>query len=249
MGRDGKIKKPGDRRESTERRTDERRIAPEEYRYLLDELRVGDTWRMFRIMGEFTSGFDNMSGLEGAVTAFGSARVNSRNKWYKVARELGRRLAEEKITVLTGGGPGIMEAANRGAYEAGGQSVGLNIELPSEQNPNPYVNRLISFRYFFVRKVMLVKYSCAFVIFPGGFGTLDELFEALTLIQTEKIAQFPVILFGKSHWKGLIKWMKTHMAGPGYVAGQDINDLIVTDEIDEALEVIIKAAKACNGSS
>jgi uncharacterized protein (TIGR00730 family) len=224
----------------------ERRVAPEEFPYLLDELRLGDTWRMFRIMGEFTSGFDNMSGLEGAVTAFGSARVKPRQKWYKVARELGRKLAEKNVPVLTGGGPGIMEAANRGAYEVGGRSVGLNIELPEEQNPNPYVNRLISFRYFFVRKVMLVKYSCAFVIFPGGFGTLDELFEALTLIQTEKIAQFPVILVGKSHWGGLVKWMKSHMERPGYVSEQDIADLVVTDDIDEVVEIISKASGSCS---
>jgi uncharacterized protein (TIGR00730 family) len=167
--------------------------------------------------------------------------VTSRHQWYKQARELGRALAAKKIPVLTGGGPGIMEAANRGAFESGGMSVGLNIELPEEQNPNPYVTRLISFRYFFVRKVMLVKYSRAFVIFPGGFGTLDELYEALTLIQTEKIAQFPVVLFGRKHWSGLLRWMEKNMVRPGYIAPHDLEWLTVTDDVAEVVEIIERA--------
>jgi len=216
----------------------ERRCSQQEYRYILDELRVGDTWRMFRIMAEFTSGFEKMGEFEDAVTVFGSARMKPANRWYKMARELGGQLAKRHMPVLTGGGPGIMAAANRGAFEAGGVSVGLNIELPEEQNPNPYVSKLISFRYFFIRKVMLVKYSRAFVIFPGGFGTLDELFESLTLIQTEKIAKFPVILIGKKHWTGLIKWMDTHLEKPGYVSIGDIENLTVTDDVMKAIEVI-----------
>lgn len=216
----------------------ERRSSPQEYRYVLDELRLGDTWRMFRIMGEFTSGFERMSGFEDAVTVFGSARITPGNRWYKIARELGGQLAKRHMPVLTGGGPGIMEAANRGAFETGGISVGLNIELPEEQNPNPYVTRLISFRYFFVRKVMLVKYSRAFVIFPGGFGTLDELFESLTLIQTEKIAKFPVILIGRKHWSGLLHWLEKHMEKPGYISAGDISNITVTDSVAEAIEMI-----------
>ena len=230
--------------QGADRRTrSDRRFNPQEFRYLLDELRLGDTWRMFRIMGEFTSGFDEMAGLEDAVTVFGSARVKPTQKYYRMARELGKRLAEDNVPVLTGGGPGVMSAANRGAFEAGGVSVGLNIELPEEQNPNPYVTRLISFRYFFVRKVMLVKYSRAFVIFPGGFGTLDELFEALTLIQTEKIAQFPVVLYGTRHWKGLFRWMETYLEKTGFVSAHDLDALRITDDIDEIVEIIDSAPR------
>ena len=216
----------------------ERRCSPMEYRYLLDELRLGDTWRLFRIMAEFTNGFEHMAAYENSVTVFGSARSTPRHKYYKIARDLGGHLARRNFTVLTGGGPGIMEAANRGAFENGGVSVGLNIELPEEQNPNPYVTKLISFRYFFVRKVMLVKYSRAFVIFPGGFGTMDELFEALTLIQTEKIAEFPVILFGKRHWSGVIRWMENHLERNGYISGGDLGSLMLTDDVHEAVDMI-----------
>lgn len=216
----------------------ERRCTPQEFRYVLDELRLGDTWRLFRILAEFTSGFEHMANLEYGVTVFGSARIKPGTKWYKMAHKLGARLAEKSIPVLTGGGPGIMAAANRGAFEAGGVSVGLNIELPAEQKPNAYVNRLINFRYFFVRKVMLVKYSRAFVIFPGGFGTLDELFESLTLIQTEKIAQFPVVLVGKNHWKGLLSWMRTHQEQTGYIDAEDFQHVRLTDDLDEIMEAI-----------
>jgi len=230
------------RRQVDRRSGKERREFEEEARYLLDELRLGDTWRMFRIIGEFVEGFENMSTCEGGVTIFGSARLSQRSKWYRQARELGGKLAKLGIPVLTGGGPGIMEAANRGAFENGGLSVGLNIELPEEQNPNPYLSRFISFRYFFVRKVMLVKYSCAFVIFPGGFGTMDELFEALTLMQTKKIANFPVVVFGKKHWQGLMGWMDKHVVSRGLVKEDDFKYITITDDVDEAVEIISKAS-------
>lgn len=223
---------------SDRRAGSERRHHPQEYRYILDELKLGDTWRMFRILAEFTSGFERMAGFEEGVTVFGSARTKPTSKWYKLARQLGGELARRDITVLTGGGPGVMEAANRGAFEAKGVSVGLNIELPEEQHPNPYVSKLISFRYFFVRKVMLVKYSRAFVIFPGGFGTMDELFESLTLMQTEKIAEFPVVLVGKNHWHGILKWMENHMVKPGFITAQDLKHLTVTDDIGEIIRAI-----------
>jgi uncharacterized protein (TIGR00730 family) len=222
----------------------ERRMVRAEVAYILDELKVGDTWRVFRIMAEFTEGFEHMAELEDSVTVFGSARATSRSRFYRAARLLGNRLAERGIPCLTGGGPGIMEAANRGAFEAGGMSVGLNIELPEEQQPNPYLRRLISFRYFFVRKVMLVKYSRAFVIFPGGFGTLDELFEALTLIQTHKIAHFPVILFGNRHWAGLLRWMERRLTASGYIRGSDMDGIIVTDDVEEVLDIIGRCSRA-----
>src|SRR5213595_3611870 len=163
-----------------------------------------DSWRIFRIMAEFVEGFETMSRVGRAVTIFGSARTKPSDRYYKAAEETARLLALEGFGVITGGGPGIMEAANRGAFEAGGVSVGCNIELPFEQKSNPYLTRSLKFKYFFVRKMMFVKYSLGFVIFPGGFGTLDELFEALTLIQTRKIRNFPVVLFGSNYWSGLL---------------------------------------------
>jgi uncharacterized protein (TIGR00730 family) len=209
---------------------------------MLDELRLGDTWRVFRIMSEFIHGFEHMAGLEHAVTVFGSARAKPTSKHYQMARKFGRALAERGIPVVTGGGPGIMEAANRGAREGGGKSVGLNIELPQEQQPNPHVTQLVSFRYFFVRKVMLVKYSQAFAIFPGGFGTLDELFEALTLMQTDKIARFPVILFGKRHWSGFLKWIDQRLVAEGYIDAMDLSYLTITDDIEEGLAILEREA-------
>jgi len=172
--------------------------------YLIDEMKVGDTWRIFKILSEFVDGFEHLSKIEPAVSVFGSARIKEGHVDYRKARTLGRLLAENGITVLTGGGPGIMEAANRGATEAGGQSVGLNIELPLEQKPNPYAKKVIAFNYFFVRKVMLVKYAKAFVIFPGGYGTMDEFFEALTLIQTKKFFHSPLFLLIKNTGKGYL---------------------------------------------
>jgi len=213
-------------------------INNDDMQYLIDDMKVGDTWRIFKILAEFVEGFEKLSKIDPAVTVFGSARVNESDPHYQLGVEIGRKLAEEGITVVTGGGPGVMEAANRGAFEAGGQSVGLNIELPFEQQPNKYVRKSITFDYFFVRKVMLVKYANAFVILPGGFGTMDELFEAITLIQTGKILPFPTILVDRSYWCGLIKWIKERMLEMGYVSESDLNFLQCVDTADEVISII-----------
>ncbi|MCX8083775.1 MAG: TIGR00730 family Rossman fold protein [Calditerrivibrio sp.] len=206
--------------------------------YLIDNLKVGDTWRVFKILSEFVEGFENLSKIEPAVSIFGSARIKEDHPDYRKARKLGQLLAKEGITVLTGGGPGIMEAANRGASEAGGMSVGLNIELPFEQKPNPYAKKVITFNYFFVRKVMLVKYAKAFVIFPGGFGTMDEFFEALTLIQTKKILPFPLILVDSKFWSGLIQWIKDQMLMSNFIKETDLELIKIMEEPEEILEYI-----------
>jgi uncharacterized protein (TIGR00730 family) len=198
-----------------------------------------DTWRVLRIMGEFVNGFDTLASLGAAVTVFGSARTPETDPTYGQAVELSRKLAEEGFAIITGGGPGIMEAANRGAKEAGGVSVGCNIELPFEQGTNAYVDISINFRYFFVRKTMFMKYSEAFVIFPGGFGTMDELFEALTLIQTGKVRNFPVILFGSQYWRGLVNWIKGVMLAEHKIAADDLKLVIVTDSIEDICKVIL----------
>lgn len=197
-----------------------------------------DTWRVMRILSEFVAGFDTLAGLGAAVTIFGSARVGEDDPMYVAARQLASRLVETNFAVITGGGPGIMEAGNRGAVDAGGVSVGCNIELPFEQGMNEFVEVAVDFRYFFVRKTMFVKYASAFVIFPGGFGTLDELFEALTLIQTGKIHNFPVVLFGASYWEGLLNWLRDTMLAEGKISPDDLKLLVVTDSIDEAVEII-----------
>lgn len=206
--------------------------------YLIDDMKVGDTWRVFKILSEFVEGFEAMHDVGAAVSVFGSARFNENHPAYVQARELGQRLAQEQIAVITGGGPGIMEAANRGAMEAGGESVGLNICLPMEQSPNPFANRSVTFNYFFIRKVMLVKYASAFVIFPGGFGTMDELFEAVTLIQTKKIKKFPIILVGKEYWGGLLQWVKTTMLDYGNISPEDIDIINVVDSTEEIVHII-----------
>jgi uncharacterized protein (TIGR00730 family) len=192
-----------------------------------------DPWRVLRIMGEFVDGFDVLARVGMAVTVFGSARVKEESPYYAAARAVGHGIAKRGYAVITGGGPGIMEAANRGASEAGGLSIGCNIELPHEQSPNPYANLSIDFRYFFVRKTMFVKYSEAFVVFPGGFGTLDELFEALTLIQTGKVNRFPVVLYGSDYWSGLLDWVRTRLAVEGMVSGVDLALVQVVDSTDE----------------
>ena len=189
-----------------------------------------DPWRVLRIMGEFVSGFDALAQVGPAVSVFGSARIGPHHPTYQLAVEVGRRLAQAGFAVITGGGPGIMEAANRGAKEAGGCSVGCNIELPHEQGTNAYVDLAVNFRYFFVRKTMFVKYAQAFVIFPGGFGTLDELWEALTLIQTGKVRNFPVVMVGHDYWSGLLEWARARMLGEGMIAPTDLELLICTDD-------------------
>jgi uncharacterized protein (TIGR00730 family) len=202
-----------------------------------------DPWRVLRIMGEFVDGFDVLARVGLAVTVFGSARVKPDSPYYAAAREVGHGLAERGFAVITGGGPGIMEAANRGANEAGGLSIGCNIELPHEQSPNPYANLSIDFRYFFVRKTMFVKYSEAFVVFPGGFGTLDELFEALTLIQTGKVKRFPVVLYGSEYWGGLLDWIEKRLAVEGMVSDVDLALVQVVDTTEEVCAIATGGAR------
>ena len=196
-----------------------------------------DPWRVLRILSEFVEGFDALNEVGPAVTVFGSARAKADDPYYAAGRKLGGALARRGFAVITGGGPGIMEAVNRGCQEAGGLSVGCNIELPNEQELNDYVDLGVEFRYFFVRKNMFVKYARGFVIFPGGFGTLDELFESLTLAQTGKIEHFPIVLFGTPYWKGLIDWMKESVLGSGAIAADDLKLMTMTDDPDEAAEM------------
>ena len=200
-----------------------------------------DPWRVLRIMGEFVEGFDTLSSVKNGVAIFGSARVKEGDPQYHTAVEVGRRLADDGFTVITGGGPGIMEAGNRGAHDAGGHTIGLNIELPFEQHTNLYVDTAINFRYFFVRKTMFVKYSIGFVVFPGGFGTLDELFEALTLIQTGKIKHFPVVLMGTTYWRGMIDWLRGTMLGERKIEAKDLEIFTVTDEPQAAVDAMTAA--------
>src|SRR5215217_3843775 len=202
-----------------------------------DEFTHTDPWRVFRIMGEFVEGFDELASLNRGISIFGSARSKPDDPDYKAAQETAALLAAEGFAVITGGGPGIMEAANKGAFEAGGLSIGCNIELPFEQRPNLYQTRSLTFKYFFVRKMMFVKYSLGFVIFPGGFGTFDELFEALTLIQTKKIRDFPVVLFGSEYWKGLLDWMNAVVLAEGKVATHDLKLFHLTDSPSEVVEI------------
>jgi len=206
-----------------------------------DEFTHTDTWRVFRIMGEFVEGFDELATITRGVSIFGSARTIPDSPQYKAAQETAGLLARAGFAVITGGGPGIMEAANRGAFEAGGLSIGCNIELPFEQRPNAYLTRTLTFKYFFVRKTMFVKYSTAFIIFPGGFGTLDELFESLTLIQTGKIKNFPVVLFGTNYWRGMLEWVKESMLNEGKVKASDLDLLHLTDSPAEVVEIVVKS--------
>ena len=203
-----------------------------------------DPWRVMRIMGEFIEGFDTLASVEKAVTIFGSARIGPDDPHYEAAVETARLLAVAGFDIITGAGPGIMEAGNKGAKLGGGRSIGCNIELPFEQGANPYVDTLIHFKYFFVRKTMFIKYSVAFVIFPGGFGTLDELFEALTLIQTGKIYRFPVILFGRYYWAGLLRWLQARVLSEGKISDGDLDLMLVTDDPAEAAQAIITAYKS-----
>lgn len=202
-----------------------------------------DPWRIFRIMAEFVDSFETLSRLGPAVTIFGSARTPVKNLYYQEAMEIGRRLAKNNIAVVTGGGPGIMEAGNRGAAKARGSSVGLNIELPFEQAGNRYANIPINFHYFFTRKVCFVKYSIAFVFMPGGFGTLDEFFEVLTLVQTQRINRYPLILFGSKYWRGILKWMKSTLVTEGFINLQDLDLLTITDSTDKVIQVVLEYQK------
>ena len=212
----------------------------DEKQYVIDALSVNESWRVFRIMAEFVEGIETLSNIENAVTIFGSARVKPDDIDYQKAEKLAKLLVQEKFNVITGGGPGIMEAANKGAAEAGGKSVGLNIKLPYEQKPNSYANIHIDYKYFFVRKVMFVKYAVAYVIMPGGFGTMDELFEALTLIQTKKIKSFPLILMGSQYWEGLIDWLKNRMLAEQKILPADMELIQVVDEPEEVVRLIKK---------
>jgi uncharacterized protein (TIGR00730 family) len=226
---------------TTDQRLLDRRSRPDTH---------NDTWRVLRIQAEFVEGFGLLAELPRAVSVFGSARTPRDSEYYEVAVQLGTALAEAGYAVITGGGPGAMEAANKGACDAGGTSVGLGIELPFEQELNEWVDIGVLFRYFFVRKTMFVKYAQAFVILPGGFGTLDELFEALTLVQTRKVTRFPVILFGSAYWSGLVDWIRDTMVAQGTVGPTDLDLLHVTDDVDEVVGLIqaADAARAQNAA-
>jgi uncharacterized protein (TIGR00730 family) len=206
-----------------------------------------DPWRVLRIMGEFIEGFDNLAPITRGVSIFGSARTHPDDPQYQAAQEVARLLAEAGFAIITGAGPGIMEAANKGAKQGGGQSIGCNIELPFEQGANPYVDTLVNFRYFFVRKTMFIKYSNAFIIFPGGYGTLDEAFEALTLIQTGKIYQFPVIMFGRHYWAGLIRWIQSRVLSEAKISPGDLDLILLTDDPKEAAHAVIQAWESQGG--
>lgn len=204
----------------------------------MEDLKNSDTWRVFRIQSELVDGFETLHDLGPAVSVFGSSRVKPGSFYYEKAVELGRMLSNEGFSVITGGGPGIMEGANKGAKDGQGKSVGLNIELTAEQNPNMYQDIALSFRYFFVRKLMFVKYSIAFIIFPGGFGTMDELFEALTLAQTKKISPFPIILFGKDYWSGLLEWFKSNLITNNMIEIEDMGLIYLVDELQEVCTIL-----------
>ena len=206
-----------------------------------DEFTHTDPWRVFRIMGEFVEGFDELATLSRGIAIFGSARTRPDDPDYKAAQETGALLAARGFAVITGGGPGIMEAANRGAFDAGGLSIGCNIELPFEQRANAYQTLSLTFKYFFVRKMMFVKYSLAFVIFPGGFGTFDELFEALTLIQTRKIRNFPIVLFGSHYWSGLLDWLRAVVLPGGKISEHDMDIFHITDSPAEVVEIVTRS--------
>ncbi|HEX9021661.1 MAG TPA: TIGR00730 family Rossman fold protein [Nitrospirota bacterium] len=209
----------------------------------MEDLAKSDTWRVFRIMAELVEGFEALNNIGPGVTIFGSARLKPGSPYYNKCLKVAERLARDGFAVISGGGPGIMEAANKGAQNANGTSVGLNIELPQEQSPNQFQDIQVEFRYFFVRKLMFVKYAVGYVIFPGGFGTLDELFEALTLIQTRKIRSFPVVLVGKEYWQGMMHWLKNNVLELGNISPEDIDLLHIVDEPEEVCAIINKRYK------
>ena len=211
-----------------------------EKQYVIDDLTIKDTWRMFHILAEFVEGFETLPDVYPAVTIFGSSRSHTNSSFYKTTEDLARLLVENGFNVISGGGPGIMEAANKGAAEAGGRSVGLHIQLPNEQQPNKYANVRLDYKYFFIRKVMFIKYAVAYIIMPGGFGTLDELFEALTLIQTNRIRSFPVILMGPKYWEGLIDWLKGTLVKEKNISESDLEIFSVVETSQEAVSIIKK---------
>ena len=204
----------------------------------MEDIKKTEAWRVLRIQSELVNGIDDLHGLGAAVTIFGSARLPPESPYYQAAERVAQQLSQAKFSVISGGGPSIMAAANNGAYQQGGHSVGLNIELPFEQTENPSQDISLSFRYFFVRKLMFVKYSMAYVVFPGGFGTLDELFEALTLVQTGKIKQFPIILYGSDYWTGLIDWIKQQVLRLGCISEKDLDLFQIVDDADDILPIV-----------
>ncbi len=203
-----------------------------------DQLKFEDPWRVFRIMAEFVSGFEQFSEIQKGVTIFGSARTSTEDPMYLKAQRTAELFVKEGYAVITGGGPGIMEAGNKGAMEADGYSVGLNIDLPFEQKPNPYIKTLINFHYFFIRKVMFLKYAKAFIVFPGGFGTLDELFECITLIQTHRVERCPVVLVGRDFWKGLVEWVESRLLAERKISADDMKHFDVVDEPEEVIAIV-----------
>jgi len=210
------------------------------YEYEINDLAKEESWRMFRIIGELVEGFDHLTGIEPAVSIYGSARIQPGDELFAQTEEIARRLGEMGYSIITGGGPGVMEAANKGALEAGATSVGLNIELPEEQRPNPYTTKSLTFRHFFVRKIMLVKYATAYIIMPGGLGTTDELTEVLTLMQTHKIRPFPVLLFDSGYWNGFLEWLHNTVLRRGFISEEDFDLLRVCDDPDTVIEVVQK---------
>ena len=210
----------------------------DQHRPKVDDFRAGEPWRVLRIMGEFVSSLEDMQEIGPAAAIFGGARIAPDSPWYLAAQDLAKRLVEDDFAVITGGGPGIMEAGNRGAIEANGASVGLNIQLPHEQKPNRFQTMSLDFRYFFIRKVMFVKYALGYIVFPGGFGTLDEMFESLTLIQTEKAYPFPVMLYGSQFWGGLVDWLRNVVLPQGAIGESDFELFTVVDSADEVLEIL-----------
>ncbi|MGB0881726.1 MAG: TIGR00730 family Rossman fold protein [Vicingaceae bacterium] len=221
--------------------SDEKRIENKFRKKDWNEIKSNDSWIIFKVMAEFVEGFDKMAKIGPCVSIFGSARTKNDNPYYKMAEDIAAKLAEKGYGVITGGGPGIMEAGNKGAFEAGGRSAGLNIELPFEQHNNPYLDsdKTIDFDYFFVRKVMFMKYSQGFIALPGGFGTFDELFEALTLIQTGKIGKFPIVLVGTDYWGGLVDWIKNTVLGKeNNISAKDLDLFTLVDDVDEAVKCI-----------
>jgi len=211
-----------------------------EKQYVIDAMTISDSWRLFKILAEFVDGFEALGDLYPAVSIFGSARIRPGDETYEKTVEIARKLAQHGYNIITGGGPGVMEAGNKGAKEGGAKSVGLNIELPLEQNPNPYATLQLNFQYFFVRKVMFVKYAQAYIGMSGGFGTLDEVFEALTLIQTRRIKPFPVILVGKEYWTGLVEWIRGTLLTGKFISPEDLDFLTILDDPDEVVYTIRK---------